>query len=90
VCGGFLRRRGGLALWHGRLLSTPPTQVYGLPTVIVFRDGAALTGSKREGVHALPLSRAAPRLLTCTSGAITKDKLIAHLATFAIDVPAKN
>ena len=47
----------------------PLPQIYGLPTVMLFRDGEMVEGSKREG-------------------AITKDKLIAHLATFRIDKPA--
>lgn len=28
-------------------------QVYGLPTLILFKDGAAIEGSKREGAIAL-------------------------------------
>ena len=62
--------------------------VYGLPTVMLFKGGQAVDGSKREGAsrllgHALgsapPDARAAR-----DAGAITKVKLLAHLADFGV------
>ena len=67
---GAARPRLGSAL-RARLWAalTLPSQIYGLPTVMIFKNGEMLEGSKREG-------------------AITKDKLMAHLATFRIERPA--
>jgi thioredoxin 1 len=43
--------------------------VYGLPTVMLFKDGAPIDGSKREG-------------------ALSKAKLVAHMAELGISAPA--
>ena len=43
--------------------------VYGLPTVILFKDGAPVDGSKKEG-------------------ALSKQKLVAHIAEFGVPLPA--
>ena len=75
-------------------------QVYGLPTVMIFKNGVAVEGSKREGKSmytcpfALPTShccRIAPlfvdRADACPAGALSKDKLIQHLAVYGVLKP---
>ena len=61
--------------------------IYGLPTVLLFKGGAMVEGSKREGA----LRRCAHlRSAHCadarrTAGAITKVKLLEHLASFGVN-----
>jgi thioredoxin 1 len=61
--------------------------IYGLPTVLLFKGGAMVEGSKREGAsRVVPIKRTALRALTRgTAGAITKVKLLEHLASFGVN-----